>query len=114
MAPGDLGFARIVYQQPEAPMTDQSGQRVGPTVQISSTDKSLDPEALTVDVIRQAESMYTKTPRVLVPKLPPTMGRPGDLSNAISAEAPGTGEEGLTMPMTADMSSMWKSQRRNS
>jgi hypothetical protein len=120
-APGDLGFVQIIYQQPEAPMTDQSGQRIGPAVKISTTDKRLDADELTVDIIKQAESMYTKTPRVLVPKMPPTMNRPGDLSNAIGLESTGfplgkepqgAGEDNMTLPLTPELSNQWKSQRQ--
>lgn len=121
-APGGLPFLRIVYQQPEAPiMTEGNTQRVGPTIQISTTDAKLDADELTENVITQAKAMYSKTPRVLVPKAPATQFSPGDLRGALSAEAPGTGEEGLSMPggitqdgrlVTGDLSRQWQQQRR--
>ena len=121
-APGGLPFLRIVYQQPEAPiMTEGNAQRVGPTIQISTTDAKLDADELTENVITQAKAMYSKTPRVLVPKAPATQFSPGDLRGALSAEAPGTGEEGLMMPggitqdgrlVTGDLSRQWQQQRR--
>jgi hypothetical protein len=113
VAPGGLGYVRLIYQQPQAPLTTQEGQRIGPTVQISTSDKLLDAEVLTADIIKQAENMYTKNPRVLVPRTPPPATRPGDLAGALSAEAPGTGEEGFTLPTApGGMSEMWRAQRR--
>jgi hypothetical protein len=80
-------FVRITYQQEGTP-DGGNGQRIGPTVQIGTTDEALDADALTEAVIRQANGMYTKTPKVLVPRMPSIPGNPGDLRGALGAEAP--------------------------
>lgn len=109
-APGDLGFVSITYQVSGGAVID--GQRIGPTERISTTDPMLDADALTESIIKQANSLYTKQKKVLVSRMPPVGGGPGDLSGALMAEAPGTGEEGLKMPMDGTMSRQWSQQRR--
>lgn len=111
-APGDLGFVNIIYQPNGGQVIDN--QRIGPTERIATTSKSLDADALTESILKQADSLYTKTKRVLTPKMPSITGSPGDLSRALSADAGGSkdGSDGLTMPIDGQLSQQWKSQRR--
>jgi len=113
-APGGIGFVRISYAEANAPISE-GGQRLGPTVQISSTDKFLDADALTDSVTRQAYSMYTKERRVLTPKMPVLNGSPGDLSKALGAEAPDSAENVIAWndrTSQPSASSQWKGLRR--
>lgn len=109
-APGDMPFVNVIYQPNGGQEID--GQKMGPTVRISSTDISLDGDELTESIKKQASALYTKTKRVLTPKMPAVNGNPGDLRGALSAEAPGTGEEGYKMPMDGTMSQQFKQQSR--
>lgn len=89
IAGGNLGFVRIVYQQEGGEMITESGQRIGPTLQITTTDKKLDADEMTENVRAQANATYSKTKRVLVPQRPPITGSLGDLRNGLSADAAG-------------------------
>jgi len=109
-APGDMAFVNIIYQPDGGQEID--GQKIGPTERIASTDRSLNADELTESIKRQAGALYTKTKRVLTPKMPAINGSPGDLTRALSAEAPGTGEEGYKMPMDGVMSQQFKQQSR--
>lgn len=68
-APGDLGFVRIIYQQVGNALATQDGALIGPSVQVQTTDQSLDADLLVKEIITQANGLYTKTPRVLTPKI---------------------------------------------
>lgn len=107
-APAGIGFVRIVYQQPQAPITTENGQRVGPTLQIATTDAALDADALTDMVVQQAKSMYSKTPRVLTPKRGTAPSGP----MGVELDTPETENLSSTMPVTGQMGALWQAQRR--
>ncbi len=88
-APGDLAYVRVTYQPIGNP------QQVAPSVQISSTDLRLDAEEHTREIRKQAEAMFSKTPRVLTPKFTPMQGSLGDLTNGIGVDLDTKGTERL-------------------
>lgn len=114
-APGDLAYVRIMYNVKGNP------QQMFPIVQVSSTDVRLDAAALTEEIYAQAMGMFSRVPKVLVPKAPPRIGSLGDLTQGIGVdldtrENPITGGElpgGITQDgrvVVGEMGRSWKQQ----